>query len=331
MTPVTQITLEINGENRSLVVTEDQSLLRVLRDAGYFGVKYGCGSGECGMCTVLIDGKPVKSCIVKAVNAEGKKITTIEGLSKDGKLDPVQDAFIETGAMQCGFCSPALILSAKALLDKNTSPTVQEIRKALNPVLCRCTGYVRAVNAVQRAAARIRGENLDPYIHIENELPETDSEISLPEAYLRKDGNLDPLPPLVFSPPSMPKTKVVGKALKKKDANKLAQGKPVYTDDFRLPGMLYGELLTSPHAHARIRSIDASKARELDGVRAVLTFQDIPRIKYASGGQSYPQPLPYDQVSLDCKVRHVGDRVAVVAADTAEIARLALDLIEVDY
>ena len=118
------------------------------------------------MCTVLIDGKPAKSCIVKAISAEGKKITTIEGLSKNGKLDPVQEAFIETGAMQCGFCSPALILSAKALLDKNPSPTEVEIRRALNPVLCRCTGYVRAVNAIQRAAARIRGEKLDPYIHL---------------------------------------------------------------------------------------------------------------------------------------------------------------------
>jgi len=331
MAPVTQISLKINGEIQRLEVTEDQSLLRVLRDAGYFGVKYGCGSGECGMCTVLIDGKATKSCIVKAISAEGKKITTIEGLSKNGKLDPVQEAFIETGAMQCGFCSPALILSAKALLDKNPSPTEVEIRRALNPVLCRCTGYVRAVNAIQRAAARIRGERLDPYIHLERELPELESEIPLPEEYLRLDGNRDPLPPLVYSPHSMAKTKVVGKSLSKKDANKLAQGKPVYADDFRLPGMLYGELLTSPHAHARIRRIDASKARQLGGVRAVLTCQDIPRVKYASGGQSYPQPLPYDQVCLDNKVRHVGDRVAIVAADTAEIARQALDLIEVDY
>jgi len=148
---------------------------------------------------------------------------------------------------------------------------------------------------------------------------------------LRKDGNRNPLPPLVFTPPTMSKTTVVGKPLVKKDALKLAQGKPVFADDFRLPGMLYGALLTSPHAHAVIRNIDASQARALAGVHAVLTYKDIPRVKYSSGGQSYPQPLPYDQVSLDNKVRHVGDRVAIVAAETAEIAAKALELIQVDY
>ena len=118
---------------------------------------------------------------------------------------------------------------------------------------------------------------------------------------------------------------------KKVDAVKLATGKPAFTDDFRPQGMLFGALLTSNVAHARIRSINTEKAKALPGVRAVLTYKDLPRVKYASGGQSYPQPLPYDQVSLDNKVRHMGDRVAVVAADTQEIADKALQLIEVDY
>jgi putative selenate reductase molybdopterin-binding subunit len=115
------------------------------------------------------------------------------------------------------------------------------------------------------------------------------------------------------------------------DAQKLVQGRPVFTDDFRLERMHYGALLTSPHAHARIKHIDASRARALPGVHAVLTHEDLPRVKYASGGQSYPQPLPYDQVCLDNKVRHVGDRVAVVAAETPELAQQALELIKVEY
>jgi putative selenate reductase molybdopterin-binding subunit len=185
--------------------------------------------------------------------------------------------------------------------------------------------------AVQRAAASRRGELLSPYVHIDKELPEDAAGIELPEAYYRKDGARNPLPPLVFTPSSISKTKVIGKSDVKVDAKKLALGRPVFTDDFRLPGMLYSALLTSPHAHALIRRIDASKALALDGVRAVLTYQDIPRVKYASGGQSYPQPKPYDQVCLDDKVRHVGDRVAIVAAETPEIVQQALKLIEVDY
>ena len=123
----------------------------------------------------------------------------------------------------------------------------------------------------------------------------------------------------------------MGKSSQKVDGVKLVTGKPAFTDDVQPEGMLFGRLLTSPHAHARIRDIDTSAAKALPGVRAVITYKDIPRIKYATGGQSYPQPLPHDQVSLDNKVRHVGDRVAIVAADTLEIAEKALTLIKVDY
>ncbi|HHH82755.1 MAG TPA: xanthine dehydrogenase, partial [Chloroflexi bacterium] len=227
--------------------------------------------------------------------------------------------------------TPAQILSAKALLDQNPDPTEDEIRKSLNGVLCRCTGYVRGVEAVKRAAAILRGEKVSPYTHVEQTLPDEVEQIELPEAFYRRDGGRNPLPPLVITPRAMPPTRILGKPEVKIDARKLAQGRPVFTDDLHLDGMLYGALLTSPHAHARIRNIDASRARALPGVHAVLTYKDIPRVKYASGGQSYPQPLPYDQVSLDDKVRHVGDRVAIVAAETPEIAQRALELIEVDY
>ncbi len=326
-----EITVTINTVRRALSVGPNESLLAALRRTSYFSVKAGCDDGTCGVCTVLLNGNPVRSCKMKAADVDGAEITTLEGLSQKDRLHPIQMAFMETGAIQCGFCSPAQILSAKALLDHNPDPTDDEIRRALNGVLCRCTGYVRGVDAVQRAAAMLRGEKVAPYTHIERTLPSEDKQIELPEAFYRRDGSRNPLPPLVFTPKEMAKTHVVGKPEIKVDARKLAQGRPVFTDDFRLDGMLYGALLTSPHAHARIRRIDASRARALPGVHAVLTHHDIPRVKYASGGQSYPQPLPYDQVSLDDKVRHVGDRVAIVAAETLEIAQQALELIEVDY
>jgi putative selenate reductase molybdopterin-binding subunit len=330
-TQTIEITLTINNVNRKLSVGKDESLLDALRRASYFSVKCGCDDGICGICTVLLNGTPVRSCMVKAVDAEGKSITTVEGLTQDGELHPIQRAFVETGAIQCGFCTPAQILAAKAFLDKTPNPTDSQIRKASNIVLCRCTGYVRPVEAIQRAAALLRGEKVEPVSHLERLLPEDGAQIDLPDAFYRRGGERHPLPPLVFSPSTMEKTCVIGKPEVKVDAVKLAQGRPVFTDDFRLEGMLYGALLTSPHAHARIKRIDASQARALPGVHAVLTHEDLPRIKYSSGGQSYPQPLPYDQVCLDNKVRHVGARVAVVAAETPELAEDALELVEVEY
>ncbi len=325
------VNVTINNVLKTLTVAQDESLLLALRRASYFSVKSGCDDGTCGICIVLINGKPERSCKIKALTVEGAKITTIEGLGDAERLHPLQEAFMETGAIQCGFCTPAQILHAKALLDENSNPTEDEIRHALNGVLCRCTGYVRGVDAVQRAAAKMRDEPVEPFTHLEQILPEDIGHLKLPESFYRRDGSRNPLPPLVFTPLEMTTTHIVGKPEVKVDAKKLVQGRPVFTDDFRREGMLYGALLTSPHAHAHIRRIDASRARELPGVRAVLTCEDIPRIKYASGGQSYPQPLPYDQVSLDKKVRHVGDRVAIAAAETLELAQEALSLIDVEY
>ncbi len=324
-----EITLAINGVERQLSVGRSESLLDALRRYAYHSVKKGCGTGDCGMCTVLLDGQPLRSCTIKAVAAEGRAVTTVEGLSPAGQLHPIMRAFVETGAIQCGFCTPAQILVAKALLESNPDPSQAEVREAMSGVLCRCTGYVRIVDAVLRAAAFLRGEAVEPVAHLEQTLP--GGRVELPEAFCRRSGDDLPLPPLVFAPADMEKTRVVGTPQVKVDAEKLAQGRPVFAGDVHPEGMLYGELLTSPHAHARVKRIDASQARALPGVHAVLTYQDIPRVKHASGGQSYPQPPPYDQVCLDDKVRHVGDRVAVVAAETPELAREALRLIKVEY
>ena len=147
------ITFTINDELVSLVVEPHWTLLRVIRDElRLTGTKEGCGEGDCGTCTVLVDGKAVNSCLILAVDAEGKTITTIEGLAQGGELHPLQKAFIEKGAVQCGFCTPGMILSAKALLDGNPHPSEEEIRSAISGNLCRCTGYVKVIEAIRSVA-----------------------------------------------------------------------------------------------------------------------------------------------------------------------------------
>ena len=143
------IDLNVNGIPYSVAVSPEQRLADVLRDElNLLGTKKGCGAGECGSCTVIMDGEPVTSCLILAVNAENKQITTIEGLTKDGQLHPLQEAFVEHGAIQCGYCSPGMIMTAKALLDKNPHPNEEEVRSAISGNLCRCTGYEQIVQAI---------------------------------------------------------------------------------------------------------------------------------------------------------------------------------------
>jgi carbon-monoxide dehydrogenase small subunit len=149
----------VNGRPVELSVAPNRRLLDVLReDLGLTGTKEGCGEGECGACTVLLDGRPVNSCLVLAPEASGKKIVTIEGLSEDGRLHPIQQAFLEAGAVQCGFCTPGMILAAAALLEENPRPDERAIKTAISGNLCRCTGYVKIVEAVRLAAGKLAGE-----------------------------------------------------------------------------------------------------------------------------------------------------------------------------
>ncbi|MGI6492240.1 MAG: (2Fe-2S)-binding protein [Pelotomaculum sp.] len=144
------ITLNVNEEEHELPVYDHETLLEVLRNKLHLtGTKEGCGTGECGSCTVLLDGQPALSCLMLAVEAQGKKITTIEGIAINGQLSPLQQAFIDHGAVQCGFCTPGMILSATALLAGNPNPTRPEIQKALEGNLCRCTGYNKIVEAIE--------------------------------------------------------------------------------------------------------------------------------------------------------------------------------------
>jgi carbon-monoxide dehydrogenase small subunit len=150
-----RITLTVNGESEFVDVASNMTLLEMLREKLVLtGTKNGCAAGECGACTVLINGEPVNSCVVLAVECDGAEIITIEGLAHDGQLDPVQGAIIEQGGVQCGFCTPGILISARALLDRNPSPSDYEIRDALVGNLCRCTGYLRIIDAVKDAAQR---------------------------------------------------------------------------------------------------------------------------------------------------------------------------------
>jgi putative selenate reductase molybdopterin-binding subunit len=305
-----EIKLIINAIEHDLTTTPSETLFSAIRRLGFYGIKFGDEHGLSGADTVLLDGKAVNSISMFAAQAEGHHIVTIEGLGehpdqgwkKTNGLHPLQQAFIEAGAIQCGYCTPAQILAAKALLDKNPHPTETEVREAIAGVLCRCTGYKKPVQAILRAASLLNGEGIK-----ENE------EIKIHKAIGRMNFQC------------------VGKPEPKVDAVKLAQGKPAFTADIKLQDMLYAKVLHSPHAHARIRKIDTRKARAVPGVAAVLTWKDIPRVVYSTAGQSDPIPGPLDMFSLDNKVRFVGDRVAFVAAETPEIAETALKLIEVEY
>ena len=152
-----EIVLNINGRDYSIKVERNWTLLYVLREVlDLTGTKCGCNTGDCGSCKVIIDGEAVTSCLIRAEKAVGKKIETVEGLSNGRLLHPIQEAFIESGAVQCGFCTPGMIMSAKALLDRTPNPEEMEIREAIDGNLCRCTGYIKIVQAIQLAAKRMK-------------------------------------------------------------------------------------------------------------------------------------------------------------------------------
>src|SRR5437763_16439884 len=351
-----ELELRINGVIKSLEGAPNESLMTVLRQEGYYSVKHGCETGECGACTVLVDGVPRPSCVMLAAQAGGCTLTTVESLGSARKLHPLQEAFVDTGAIQCGFYTPGMVLSAHALLKGNPRPSEEEVRDALSGNLCRCTGYVKPVQAVMRAAAILRGESVAPISRpgsTENFKPwdpgrsphehaeygaGSPGEGSISDSTAGKDAPTTGEDTFggggtatLVDVRTATDLSIVGKPERKVDAVKLVTGKPAFVDDIELRDMLHGRLLAGPHAHAIIRNIDASKARALPGVHAVLTYKDVPRVPYTTPGQSWPEPGPHDQYCLDTRVRFVGDRVAAVAAETPEIAEQALDLIEVDY
>jgi selenium-dependent xanthine dehydrogenase len=281
------ISFYVNDEFREVEVGLKTTLLQVLRDKLYLtGSKNGCGQGHCGACTVIVDGKAVRSCVYLAHRADGKRVETIEGLAKNGELHPLQKAFIEHGAVQCGFCTPGMIMAAKALLDAKPKPTQADIYQALERNLCRCTGYAKIFEAILSASGQ---------------QPE-DAEARPPSAL-----------------------QAVGHPLPRPDARAKVTGEAVFAADLHFEGMLHGKVLRSGYPHARVLRIDTSKAKDLPGVVAVLTATDVPGAKNHGLLRNDWPVLAYH------KVRYTGDAIALVAAETEEIAEAALKLIEVDY
>jgi aldehyde oxidoreductase len=232
------ISFFVNGVSVTANVPPATPLLDVLRsELMLTGTKQGCDhEGECGVCTVLLDGETIRSCLTPVSKAAGRHVLTVEGLGGQGKLHPLQQAFIDTGAVQCGYCTPGMLVAAKGLLDQHPNPSREQIVEALEGNLCRCTGYKRILMAVELAAAQLRGEKAA----FENEYP------------------------------------VVGKEYRRSDAIDKVTGHAKYAEDMVLPGMLYGKILRSPHHHARLLALDIQRAQTLPGVVRVITADDIP-------------------------------------------------------
>ena len=301
--------LTVNGKLIEIEPLPGEMLADLLRSRlGLTGTKIGCNEAECGACTVLLDGVPVLSCTYPAAKASGKSVVTIEGLAAlypqsgeqaGGPLDrlhPLQKAFVQYGAVQCGFCIPGQIMTAYALLQANPDPSGSEIRHALKDTLCRCAGYPGIIRAIQAAGAEMRGDEARP------ELPEVSG---IDGDRLRVVGSLQPRPDSI--------AKVTGVAR--------------FSDDLTFEGMLHARVKRAGVPHAILKYIDVKKARKLPGVVAILTADDIPGDHYH--GLVIPDwPV---LVGVGERVRYVGDAVAIVAAETREIAGRALDLIEVTF
>jgi xanthine dehydrogenase molybdenum-binding subunit len=284
---MSKLRMTLNGRPVEVDAHESRYLSEVLRgELGLKGTKIGCNEAECGICTVLVNGTPVSSCVFPAFKAHGAVVETIESLSADGSLHPLQQAFLDQGAVQCGICTPGMLMTAKALIDdKGAALTEADIRTALKDTYCRCTGYGSIVRAILQAA---RGDVRD-----------------------------DPSPATADS--------AVGRPMPNPNARAKIDGSARFTDDYEFPGTLYARTKRAGVPHARILSINTVAARKLAGVRAVLTHEDVPgHNRHGLVDDDWP-------VLCDDKVRYAGDAVAIVAADSEEIAAAAIDLIDVDY
>ena len=273
--------VHVNGQPFDADPRPGQCLRTYLRDRAWFGVKKGCDAGDCGACTVHVDGEPVHSCIYPAVRAEGRRVTTVEGLATDGELHPVQQRFLDAQGFQCGFCTAGFLMTAAALADEDLA----DLPRAFKGNLCRCTGY----RAIEDA---VHGRR-----HVEE-----------PSA-----------------------GKAVGRNLPAPAGPDVVTGKARYTFDIDVPGLLHMKLLRSPHAHARIVSIDATEAGQVPGVRLVLTHHDAPHRLFSTAQHEHVEDDPADTRVLDDVMRHVGQRVAAVVADSEAAAEEGCRRIAVTY
>ncbi|HMF97986.1 MAG TPA: molybdopterin-dependent oxidoreductase, partial [Vicinamibacterales bacterium] len=309
--PRTTISVAINGTTRRLEVEDRWTLAETLRDhAGLTGTKIGCDRGECGACTVLVDGKPVYSCSQLAVWMDGRSIQTVEGLLKNGALSPLQQSFVAHDAPQCGFCTSGQLMSATALLNTTPHPTADQARAAMTGNICRCSNYNHYIAATVAAA---------------NGAAQSGSTEGLARRFSSQTSPVTAL-------------SVVGHETSRIDAIERVSGKAKYTADVSLPDMLFARVLRSPHPHARIRSIDLTRARALPGVKAIVTHENCNVVWGAgsiSGGAQYNDEIKkitkHRRYAFNNPVRFVGDPVAAVAAVDRHVAEEALQLIGVDY
>jgi CO/xanthine dehydrogenase Mo-binding subunit/aerobic-type carbon monoxide dehydrogenase small subunit (CoxS/CutS family) len=290
--PELSIEATVNGRRISRRAAPHLRLLDFLReDLHLTGTKEGCGAGECGTCSVFVDGKLVKSCLVPVAKAQGAQIDTVEGLSRSGELTVLQKAFHKTGASQCGYCIPGMVMAATAALRANPFVGDEEIKERLGGNICRCTGYQKIFEAVALARDVLNGRA---------------AATALDEAH-QPDGRF------------------IGANVRRIDAPSKVSGALKYAGDMTMPGMLHVQVLRSPHAHARIVSIDTSEAEAMPGVEGIVTAKDVPG-ENAFGVFVHDQPI----LTGD-RVRYVGDHIAAVAAEDVLTARRALDKIKVEY
>jgi CO/xanthine dehydrogenase Mo-binding subunit/aerobic-type carbon monoxide dehydrogenase small subunit (CoxS/CutS family) len=287
-----RIKIAVNGRAMEAPADPARSLLDWLReDLGLTAAKRGCSEGHCGSCTVLVNGKPELSCRRALAALDGAEVLTLEGLARPGRLHPLQQAFVQEGAIQCGFCTPGMILAAKALLDREPDPGDRQIARALASNLCRCTGYAKIFKAVRRASAWLR-----------------EGKESFPRAELMP-GHGEPF----------------GRSVPRVDALAKATGELKFAEDLRFPGLLHAAVLRSAEPHARIAGLDADGARACPGVVAVLTARDVP------GRNAFGLLVADQPVFAADKVRCVGDALAAVVAESEQAAREALESIHVRY
>jgi aerobic carbon-monoxide dehydrogenase large subunit len=300
---VVKIALRVNGLERAAEVEPRLLLVHFLRDhLGLTGTHVGCDTSQCGACTVILDGKAVKSCTVLAVQADGSDIVTIEGLARtppvaegESRLHPLQEGFWAEHGLQCGYCTPGMIMTAHDLLQHSADPGEREIRTAIHGNLCRCTGYQGIVRAIQHAARAAAGPR--------NEGRATQSPVG------------------------------IGARVKRCEDLRLVSGGGTYVTDIHLPDMLHLKMLRSPHAHARIARLDVGQARALPGVVDVFTGQDLRHLtpRLPAGGPLPDLKVPeHDAVATE-KVCHVGEPIAAVVATSPSVAEDGLALIEVDW
>jgi 4-hydroxybenzoyl-CoA reductase subunit alpha len=298
----------VNDARHKILVHPHDTLNKVLREnIGLTGTKTGCEQGSCGACTVLVDGQAVQSCIYPVLKCQGKNISTIEGVANNNQLHRLQEKFVSKGAIQCGYCTPGMVMSALSFLEENPTPSLPEIKEALSGNLCRCTGYKKIIEAV----AEYVQENVDSSSILD--AGNSASVNSKHEDSLDEENN------------EALKHRMLGHGRPYLEANKKVKGEADYADDIRIKNALSCQFLRSVFPHARIKSIDTVDADNLPGVRAVITGKELP-IKFGV------LPISQDETAIAIdKTRYVGEIVAAVAADTEEIARAACRLINIEY